>query len=128
VCTKCKLQLGQHLIDNKAQNEAAASNISPSSAHIHQQCHNFDMDDSLYSNVAQNFDFLSSNELIKLQNQMHPTNKPNLINGHTDNYSEQFNQNNSLDDLIDTLDNELFLINESLHQPLLSIVNKLLGK
>jgi hypothetical protein len=86
------------------------------------------MDDSLYSNDAQNFDFLSSNELIKLQNQMHATNKPNLINGHTDNYSEQFNQNNSLDDLIDTLDNELFLINESLHQPLLSIVNKLLGK
>jgi len=59
---------------------------------------------------------------------MHATNKPNLINGHTDNYSQQFNQNNSLDDLIDTLDNELFLINESLHQPLLSIVNKLLGK
>ncbi len=35
MCAKCKLQLGEHLLDNQAQNEA------PSSHSIHQQCHHF---------------------------------------------------------------------------------------
>jgi hypothetical protein len=35
MCAKCKLQLGQHLADNQAQNDAQASNS------IHQQCHHF---------------------------------------------------------------------------------------
>jgi hypothetical protein len=35
MCAKCKLQLGEHLMDNQAQNDA------PSSNNIHQQCHHF---------------------------------------------------------------------------------------
>jgi hypothetical protein len=35
MCAKCKLQLGEHLMDNQVQNEA------PSSNSIHQQCHHF---------------------------------------------------------------------------------------
>jgi len=35
VCAKCKLQLGQHIVDNQAQNDAPVSNS------IHQQCHHF---------------------------------------------------------------------------------------
>ncbi len=39
VCSKCKLQLGQHIVDNQAQNEAPASNS------VHQQCHHFNQID-----------------------------------------------------------------------------------
>jgi hypothetical protein len=39
VCSKCKLQLGQHIVDNQAQNEAPASNS------VHQQCHHFNQND-----------------------------------------------------------------------------------
>jgi hypothetical protein len=35
MCAKCKLQLGQHLADNQAQNDASASSS------IHQQSHHF---------------------------------------------------------------------------------------
>jgi len=57
--SKCNLQLGEHLMDNQAQNEA------PSSNSIHQQCHHFNQQ-------AQNDNFpfqeFNSKELIKLQN------------------------------------------------------------
>jgi hypothetical protein len=124
-CAKCKLQLGQHLVDNQAQNGAAASKIS-SSTSIHQQCHNFDINQSHNQMDAQKFDSMSSAELIKLQNiKCH---RDNLINAHTNHSSEQFNQIDASCDLINTLDNELFLINKSLCEPLLSIANKLLGR
>jgi hypothetical protein len=41
--------------------------------------------------------------------------------------SDQSHQNNANDNLINTMDNEVFLINEELHVPLLHITNKLLG-
>ncbi len=41
--------------------------------------------------------------------------------------SYEINQNEASKNLIDTMDNEIFLINEELHVPLLHIANKLLG-
>jgi hypothetical protein len=76
MCSKCKLQLGQHLIDNQVQNDNATSNIS-SSGSIHQQCHEFNLKNSSSKKDAQNFDTISTAELIKLQNQLHQIN--NLI-------------------------------------------------
>ena len=42
--------------------------------------------------------------------------------------SEQINQNDASANLIYTLDNEVFLINEELRMPLLHIANKLLDR
>jgi hypothetical protein len=56
-------------------------------------------------------------------------NSHNLINAYTKHSNEQFNQSNPLSSvLINTIDNEIFLINESLCDPLLHIGNKLLGR
>jgi hypothetical protein len=41
---------------------------------------------------------------------------------------DQINDNNNSEHLINTMDNEIFLINEELHVPLLHIANKLLGR
>jgi len=67
MCAKCKLQLGEHLIDNQTAN---ASNS------IHQQCHDFqqseNMPNSDSENCLDNFPFqeLNSKELIEKQNEM----------------------------------------------------------
>jgi hypothetical protein len=114
MCAKCKLQLGEHLIDNQAQHEATSSHS------IHQQCHHFNQqaqNDS--ANDAQSdfpFQELNSKELIKLQNALrneHSTAAQNLINAQK---------------LITTSGNEISLINEKLCEPLLHIANKLLGR
>ncbi len=60
VCAKCKLQLGQHLIYNQAQNDAQTSTS------IHQQCHNFKSNDKHSAKNAFPFQELNSNKLIKL--------------------------------------------------------------
>jgi hypothetical protein len=112
MCAKCKLQLGEHLLDN--QNEAPTSNS------IHQQCHHFNPEAHSDSDNDAQCDFpfqeFNSKELIQLQNMLrneHLAGTHNLINS----------QN-----LINTTDYEISLINEKLCEPLLHIANKLLGR
>jgi hypothetical protein len=62
MCTKCKLQLGEHLIDNQTANASSS---------IHQQCHDFQQYENLPNsnneNFSDNFPFqeLNSKELIE---------------------------------------------------------------
>jgi hypothetical protein len=81
MCAKCKLQLGEYLIDNQAQNQA------PSSNSIHQQCHHFNKQaQSDSANDAQSdfpFQEFNSKELINLQNALkneHSAATQDLIN------------------------------------------------
>jgi hypothetical protein len=99
MCAKCKLQLGEHLSDHNSQN--AANLISAAS-------------DSMQNLISkQFFDEATSKDLIKIQKMISDTQNAsdNLINPHTDKPSD-----------------EIFLINESLLEPLLNIANKLLGR
>jgi hypothetical protein len=67
MCAKCKLQLGEHLLDNQAAN---------ASSYIHQQCHDFSKTEKLPQSDAKsfnnNFPFqeLNSKELIEKQNKL----------------------------------------------------------
>jgi hypothetical protein len=113
MCVKCKLQLGEHLLDNQ--------NASSS---IHQQCHDFLNNDEIpvpksdAEVFLDNFPFqeFNSQELINLQNTLrneHSACMQNLIKAQK---------------LISTTDDEISLINEKLRKPLLHIANKLLGR
>jgi hypothetical protein len=116
MCAKCKLQLGEHLLDNQA-----ASNS------IHQQCHDFSNSDQIPITKSDakvftdNFPFqeLNSKNLIKKQNELRDAQK--LINSHDE--ARVFNQNDEINS-----DGEIFLINEALREPLMHIANKLLGR
>jgi hypothetical protein len=75
MCAKCKLQLGQHLADNQAQNDAQTTNS------IQQQCHHFNQNkDSSENSDKDAFPFqeFNSQELINIQNALRAKN--NLIN------------------------------------------------
>jgi hypothetical protein len=102
MCAKCKLQLGEHLINHSTQN--AANTISISSASLQ------------YLISQQFFDQATSKDLIKIQE---------LI-------SEACNASDTNDNLINVQteeqSDEIFLINESLREPLLNVANKLLGR
>jgi hypothetical protein len=119
MCAKCKLQLGEHLLDNQA-----------ASSSIHQQCHDFSNNDEIpiaksdAKVFSDNFPFqeFNSKELIKKQNELR--NAQNLIN--SENEAHAFNQN-LINDVINS-DGEIFLINEALREPLMHIANKLLGR
>jgi hypothetical protein len=52
VCAKCKLQLGQHIVDNEAQNDAATSNC------VQQQCLNPNQNSDISKKDAHNCDTL----------------------------------------------------------------------
>jgi hypothetical protein len=64
MCAKCKLQLGEHLLDNQAANTSSS---------IHQQCHDFSKNDDLPKSDAKNFidnfpfQELNSKKLIEKQ-------------------------------------------------------------
>ncbi len=113
---KCKLQLGEHLNDNQA-----ASNS------IHQQCHDFSKSDKVpiaksdAKVFTDNFPFqeFNSQELIKNQNDL--CDAQNLINAQEN--ARVFNQNDKIKS-----DGEIFLISETLREPLMYIANKLLGR
>jgi hypothetical protein len=119
MCAKCKLQLGEHLLDNQA-----------ASSSIHQQCHDFSDNDEIpiaksdAKVFCDNFPFqeFSSKELIEKQNELR--NAQNLIN--LKNEARAFNQN-LINDKINS-DGEIFLINEALREPLMHIASKLLGR
>jgi hypothetical protein len=106
MCAKCKLQLGEHLIDNQTANTSSS---------IHQQCYDFQQNDNLpksdATNFSDNFPFqeLNSKELINIQNELRQTN--NLIK----NIDEAcaFNQNSISDSVIKN-EGDIFLINEVL--------------
>ncbi len=119
MCAKCKLQLGQHLANNQVQNAAPASNS------INQLCENFKQTDNSNEKDAFPFQHFNFQELINVQNSLHAKN--NLINV-PDNQSVNFNQNQNSENLINTMENEIFLTNEELRMPLLHIANKLLGR
>jgi hypothetical protein len=99
VCAKCKLHLGQHLIDNQAQNEAQAS----SSIH---QCHEFQSSDNSSAKDAFPFQNFNSNELFFAQNALRQSN--NLINEPKHVSDEKFNQKDNSEKLINTMNNEFF--------------------
>jgi hypothetical protein len=110
VCAKCKLQLGQRIVDNQAQNAAPASNS------IHQQCNHFNKPGNYSEKDAFPFQNFNSQELIDIQNSL--CNANNLINVRKSDSSDQVNQHHNSDDLINTMDNEIFLINDELRVPL----------
>jgi len=110
MCAKCKLQLGEHLIDN--QNANASS--------FQHQCHDFESNADIKNSATNNFPFqeLNSQELIKKQDELR---QQNLIN------EPAFNHNLINDSEIKN-DSDIFLINETLREPLMHIANKLLGR
>jgi transposase InsO family protein len=123
ICAKCKLQLGEHLLDNQA-----------ASSSIHHQCHDFSTSDKIPAakhdeiNFTDNFPFqdLNSDELINKQKELRHA--QNLINERLNLINEQreasvFNKNDEINS-----DGEIFLINETLRKPLMHIANKLLGR
>jgi hypothetical protein len=94
MCAKCKLQLGEHLIDSQTANTSSS---------IHQQCHEFSKSDNLPNsdakNFSDNFPFqeFNSKQLIGKQNELRET--KNLIK--KDEKAPAFNSNfnqNSIND------------------------------
>jgi hypothetical protein len=136
MCEKCKLQIEKHYSQNvstlfkeqkinvDSKTEMPANKAAPNS--IHQQCHDFSNSDKIPiarsdANVfTDNFPFqeLNSQELIKTQNELRA--KQKLINSQE---TSVFNQNDEINS-----DGEIFLINETLREPLMHIANKLLGR
>jgi hypothetical protein len=82
MCEKCKLQLGEHFIDNQTAN---ASNS------IHQQCHDFQQGENMPNSDNDNFPFqeLNSKEIIEKQKEL--CHIQNLIKNAEN--SHAFNQN-----------------------------------
>ncbi len=102
------------------ENKAASNSI-------HQQCHDFSNSDEIpiaksdAKVFTDNFPFqeLNSKELIKKQNDLRQA--QHLI--HTQEEARVFNQNDEINS-----DGEIFLISETLREPLMHIANKLLGR
>ena len=105
MCARCKLQYGEHLIDQNAQNTANLINAA---------------DDSLQNLISKNFfDEATFKDLLQVQNLIKDTREAsdNLIIAQPDS-----------ENLINAQTNEIFLISESLREPLLNVANKLLGR
>ncbi len=99
MCAKCILKIGKHLINHNAEN--AANLISAAS-------------ESLQDLISkQFFDEATSEDLIKIQQMICDAQNAidNLINAHSNKPSD-----------------EIFLISESLREPLLNVANKLKGR
>jgi hypothetical protein len=111
MCARWKLQVGKHLIEQNAQN---ASNLISAAS------------DSLQNLITkQFFDEATSKDLLHIQKLIkearlasdNSVNSENLISAHND-----------TENLINTQQTEIFLINKGLHEPLLNMANKLLGR
>ncbi len=114
MCARCKLQFGEHLIEQNKQNDTNL--ISAAS-------------DSLKDLLTkQFFDEATSKDLLKIQQLICDAcnTSDNLINMQKD--SAQNNRENLIKTRINKTRNEIFLINESLREPLLIVANKLLGR
>ena len=81
MCAKCKLQLGEHLINHPNNNSAHKIDISENQS-VGKQCHHFQSEKT--TDLIDKFPFqeLNSKELIEIQNALHDDNKDadNLIN------------------------------------------------
>jgi hypothetical protein len=105
MCARCKLQYGEHLIDQNAQNTANLISAA---------------DNSLQNLISKKFfDEATFKDLLQVQNLIKNAREAsdNLIIAHTDS-----------ENLINAQTNEIFLISESLREPLLNVANKLLGR
>ncbi len=112
MCAKCKLQLGEHLINHQNDNTANKIDISEHQS-LGKQCHDFNSDAE--PNLINNFPFqeFNSKQLVVQQNML--CEKENAA------------QNLIKSDVLKP-SNEIFLINNGLREPLLHIINKRLGR
>jgi hypothetical protein len=105
MCARCKLQYSEHLINQNAQNTANLINAA---------------DDSLQNLISkQFFDEAMFKDLLQVQN---------LIKYARDSSANLINPQPDSDSLINAQSDEIFLISESLREPLLNVANKLLGR
>jgi hypothetical protein len=105
MCARCKLQYGEHLIDQNAQNTANLISAA---------------DNSLQNLISKKFfDEATFKDLLQVQNLIKNAREAsdNLIIAQPDS-----------ENLINAPTNEIFLISESLREPLLNVANKLLGR
>jgi hypothetical protein len=131
MCAKCKLSQKANTLFKEQKNNVHSNTetpeTKPASNSIHQQCHDFSNSDEIpiaksdAKVFTDNFPFqeLNSKELIKKQNDLRQA--QHLIHA-----QEQARVSNQTDEI--TSDGEIFLINETLREPLLHIANKLLGR
>jgi hypothetical protein len=113
MCARCKLQFGEHLIEQNAQNTA---NLICAT------------DESLQNLISkQFFNEATSKDLLQIQKLISDVCNvsENLINAQSKS-DNLIGAHNNGENLINTQNNDIFLINESLREPLLNIANKLL--
>jgi hypothetical protein len=111
MCARCKLQFGEHLIEQNVHN--AANLISAAS-------------DSLQNLITkQFFDEATSKDLLHIQNLIKDARlaSENSLNGENLISARDDTQN-----LISAQQNDIFLIKKGLREPLLNVANKLLGR
>jgi hypothetical protein len=114
-CAKCKLKLGEHLLDHHTLNSANKIDTNGESA-IHKQCHNYKSDQTNNFSDQNKFDKLSSKDLIKIQQALCTSQGDKcLISANDSDGALKFNQRD-----------EIVFIDNGLREPLLTIVNKLL--
>jgi hypothetical protein len=105
MCARCKLQFGEHLIKQNAQNAANSINSA---------------NDLLQNLISkQFFDEATSKDLLQVQK---------LIKDSREASANLINAQPNIENLINEQSDEIFLINESLRKPLLNVANKLLGR
>ncbi len=105
----CKLQFGEHLIEQNAQN--ATNLISAAS-------------ESLQNLITkQFFDEATSKDLLHIQNLIKEARRASDTSSDSENLISAPNEN-----LINAQQTDIFLIAEGLREPLLNVANKLLGR
>ncbi len=115
MCARCKLQFGEHLIKQNAQNAANLINAA---------------NDLLQNLISkQFFDEATSKDLLLVQNLIKDAREAseNLISAQP-NGENLISASKDAENLINAQNNDIFLINESLREPLLNVANKLLGR
>jgi hypothetical protein len=115
LCARCKLQFGEHLIEQNAQNTANLINAA----------------NELLQNLItkQFFDEATSKDLLHVQKLISDAREAsaNLISAQS-NGENLINAQKNTENLINAQSDEIFLINEILREPFLNVANKLLGR
>jgi DNA repair ATPase RecN len=89
-CAKCKLKLGEHLLDHQAQHSAHTIDSKSDQAH-HKQCFNYK--GANYKSDSTEFNQFNSTDLLKLQQALRAKNSENyLINKSETTEALNFNQ------------------------------------
>jgi hypothetical protein len=116
-CAKCKLKLGKHLLDHQEHHSANKIDTNSDSA-IHKQCYNYKRDHTNNFSDQDKFDEFTYNDLIKIQQVLRANQSDkNLISANDSDDTLKFNRSD-----------EIFLIDNGLPEPLLTITNKHLGR